>query len=176
MGAPLRIRAEGEVRGTSQQECVMSICLSPARTAAWLAGAAGMLFLAAPALAQDYGPPPQDAYASGPPEEVIVQAPRLRFRAERNGPRSLDLPPEKLSLSTAVRYDDLDLASWQGARELRFRVHAAAHHVCGQLADAFPVYQLNGTRCYRDALQNGLVRADEAIATARQSYYYGFED
>jgi UrcA family protein len=154
---------------------MMSSCSSPARTAALLAGAAGMLFLAAPALAQDYGPPPDEgAYASGPPEEVIVQAPRLRFRAEQSGPRSLDLPPEKVSLSTAVRYDDLDLASWEGARELRARVHRAAHHVCGQLADAFPVYQLNGTRCYRDAVENGLIRADEAISTARQNYVYGY--
>lgn len=153
----------------------MSTCSSSARTAALLAGAAGMLLLAAPALAQDYGPPPPDgAYANPPPDEVIVQAPR--FRTEQNGPRSLDLPPEKVSMSTAVRYDDLDLVSYQGARELRYRVRAAAHRVCGELADAFPVYQLNGTRCYRDALQNGLVRADEAIATARQSYFYGYED
>jgi UrcA family protein len=176
MGALFRSHAEGEVRGARKKECLMFSCSFSARTAALLAGAAGLLFLAAPALAQDYGPPPDDAYASAPPDEVIVQAPRLRFRSEQSGPSSLDLPPEKVSLSTAVRYDDLDLASWQGARELRYRVHVAAHRVCGQLAEAFPVYQLNGTRCYRDALQNGLVRADEAIATARQNFVYGYED
>lgn len=146
-----------------------------------LGGAAAALLFAAPALvsAQDYGPYGDGAYGAGPSEEVIITAPRLRFREEGSGPRSLDLPPAKVSLSKVVSYRDLDLTTWDGADRLRGRVVRAAHGVCAQLRDAYPFEQLStGTRCYRDAVNNGLVRADEAIATARQLafYDYGYED
>ena len=146
------------------------------RTCSWSAlAAAGLMLGAAPAVAQDYGyGPPPGAYAE-PPETVIVTAPPVpRFREEGSGPRLVNLPPEKVSLSTRVRFDDLDLVSWSGARELRARVREAAHRVCGELRDAYPLRQLQGTRCYRDAVENGLVRADEAITTARQNAWYGY--
>jgi UrcA family protein len=146
-----------------------------------------MLFLAGPALAQDYGPPPDDSaypqqppgYVVGPSEEVTVTAPRLRFREEGSGRRSMDLPPEKASLSKVVSFHDLDLTTWDGADRLRGRVERAAYRVCAQLRDAYPFEQLStGTRCYRDAVQNGMVRANEAISTARLNtfYDYGYED
>jgi UrcA family protein len=138
-----------------------------------LAGAAALALSAAPALAQD-SPYDNDSYA-GPPEEVIVTAPH--FRSET---APLNAPLEKVSLSTHVAYSDLDLASRSGARELRLRVREAARDVCGQLADAYPVYQLNGTSCFKTAVENGLVRANAAITTARQNarddYYEGYED
>jgi UrcA family protein len=152
---------------------------------ALLGATAAALFLAAPALAQDYGPyedgaypPPPAEYSVGPSEEVIVTAPRLRFREENgSGPRSLDLPPEKVSLSKAVSYRDLDLTTWDGADRLRARVVRAAHHVCAQLRDAYPFEQIStSNRCYRDAVDNALIRADEAIATARQSAFYDYGD
>jgi UrcA family protein len=138
--------------------------------------AAGLGVGATAALAQDYGPPPPGAYVA-PPEDVIVVAPHVpRFREEGSGPRLVNMPPEKISLSTNVRYDDLDLVSGGGARELRWRVSEAAHHVCGELREAYPLRQLQGTRCYRDALENGLIRANEAIATARHYAWYGYAD
>jgi UrcA family protein len=139
-----------------------------------LAGAAALAFSAAPALAQDSGPYDDGSYA-GPPEEVTVTAPH--FRSETV---PLNAPLEKVSLSTHVPYSDLDLASRSGARELRLRVREAARDVCGQLADAYPVYQLNGASCFKTAVENGMVRANAAITTARQNarddYYEGYED
>ena len=138
---------------------------------ALLTGLAGLLLVAPSAAAQGYGrygaPLP---YATGPNEEVTVTAPP--FRAEGG---SLDIPG-KVSLSVPVRYDDLDLRTYHGARLLRVRVREAARDVCAQLADAYPVYELNGTSCYRTAVQNGLMRANAAIGDARLSYYYGYED
>lgn len=151
---------------------------------ALLGGAAATLILAAPVMAQSYGPyddgayraPPVE-YVTGPSEEVIVTAPNLRFREENgSGARSLDLPPEKVSLSKAVSYRDLDLTTWDGAGRLRDRVVRAAHHVCAQLRDAYPFEQIStSNRCYRDAVDNALVRADEAIATARQLALYDYD-
>ena len=106
---------------------------------ALLAVAAGLLLGAGPAAAQGYGGYGPTAY-SGPPEEVIVIAPRERFR-EQGG--SLDIPPDKVSLSTRVRYDDLDLLSWDGAQALRARVREAARHVCRHLAEAYPFQRLS---------------------------------
>ena len=152
-----------------------------------LIGSAAILLLVGSAVAQDYGPPPDDSaypppppgYAVGPSEEVIVTAPRLRFREEGSGRRSMDLPPEKVSLSKVVSYSDLDLTTWDGADRLRARVDRAAHRVCAQLRDAYPFEQLStGTRCYREAVQNGMVRANEAISSARLNafYDYGYDD
>lgn len=128
-----------------------------------LMAAGAALALAAPAArAQDnydqqYGP----GYY-GPNEDVEVIAPRFHEQS-----RKLNGPLEKVSLSTRVRYSDLDLADWRDAQELRYRVRSAAHDMCAQLADAYPVYQLNGTSCIRDAVRDGLVRADRAIKEAR---------
>lgn len=129
----------------------------------------------ASAHAQPYGSygPYGPAYQSGPPEQVEVIAPRFREAPEQK----LNGPLERVSLSTAVPYSDLDLATREGARELRRRVRDAAWNTCSQLADAYPVYQLNGTHCYREALDNALVRADAAITSARVDYrqaYYEY--
>jgi UrcA family protein len=138
--------------------------------------AAGLLLSATPGAAQPYG-----AYAAPPPEEVIVTAPRPNlpnFREEGGGGlRSMDVPPERVSLTTHVRYDDLDLTAPDGAYELRRRVRTAARQVCRNLAEAYPFYQISRSRgCYRDAVDRALVHADEAIQTARADYfYYGYE-
>ena len=73
------------------------------------------------------------AYSNGPTESVIVAAPRLHVdSAPLNGPL------ERASLSIPVRYDDLNLLTRRGARELRGRVWRTAHEVCDRLADAYP--------------------------------------
>lgn len=124
------------------------------------------------ASAQSYGG--YSSYAAAPAnEEVIVTAPRLHFREQGSGLRALDFPPEKVSLSTTVRFDDLDLTSWQGVSELRRRVRHAARAVCGELYEAYPFERLTtSTPCYRDAVENGLLRADSAAREAGLSIIY----
>lgn len=140
--------------------------------AAVLCAAAGLFLGASAATAQDYGYGPV-AY-SGPPETVIVTAPRDRFR-EQGG--SLDIPPDRVSLSVPVRYDDLDLLTWDGAQTLRLRVTDAARHVCRRLAEAYPFHRLSTDRgCYRQARENALLRADEAINAAQDDFLYRYMD
>jgi UrcA family protein len=118
-------------------------------------------FAASSASAQEYGPS-GPGYQSGPPESVEVIAPRFHADSTR-----LNAPLEKVSLSVAVPYDDLDLRTRQGAGELRWRIRDQARQICASLADAYPVYKANGTSCYKTAVDNGLVRADEVIGDAR---------
>jgi len=110
------------------------------------------------------------AYSNGPTESVIVAAPRLHVdSAPLNGPL------ERASLSIPVRYDDLNLLTRRGARELRGRVWRTAHEVCDRLADAYPVYEMTTEKpCVRTAYENAMVQAYGAISTARVSYRYGY--
>lgn len=126
--------------------------------AALLAGALG--FAALPASAQTYN------YDNPGEESVIVTGPS--FHLEGNPVRNV---PEKISLSTRVRYDDLDLNSWDGRRALRWRVRDAAQDVCTRIDEAYPVYPQPGTNCYRTALRNGMLRADAAIRDAEEPPY-----
>ena len=126
-----------------------------------LAGLLGIVFSGNLSQAQQYGPPA----GYGPREELQVIAPKFH----REGTRLIGLP-DKVSLSTQVRYDDLNLLSWRGAYELRRRVSVAAWETCTRLAQAYPVYTLSGTSCYKSALESALLRADEAIDDARISY------
>lgn len=125
---------------------------------------------ALPASAQTgpYGTP--GPYSAGPTESVIVVGPR--FRADTT---PLNGPMERVSLSIPVRYGDLDIATAEGAQVLRWRVADAARNVCQRLAEAYPIHRLSSSApCYRDAVENGMVRANEAITTARQAYWYGY--
>lgn len=122
--------------------------------------AGGFALAASSALAQDYGP--------GGPESIIVTAPRPHMGSE-NTP--LNGPLEKISMTGAVTYADLDLRSREGARALRQRVRDEASNICGNLEAVYPVRQAPGTSCYRSAVESGLVQADEAISDARHRYY-----
>lgn len=135
--------------------------------------AAASFAAAGGARAQDYGPQygPPPGYANGPSEQVEVIAPRFREDSQQK----LNGPLEKLSLSTAVSYSDLDLRTRDGARELRRRVYEAARDVCAELADAYPVYQLNGTHCFKEAYDNSMVRANAAITSARVAWRLSYE-
>jgi UrcA family protein len=122
---------------------------------------------ALPAAAQDYdrdGRP----IITDTTEQVIVQAPY--FRAERGSVFGL---PGKVSLSRPVSYSDLDLTSYDGAKELKARVAGMAHQVCDELRDADPVRQQPGeTKCFEGAYRAGMIRADAAIRDARWGGYY----
>ncbi|MBS0273538.1 MAG: UrcA family protein [Proteobacteria bacterium] len=128
--------------------------------AAILAGAAALAFAASAASAQDYG--------NNGEESIQVIAPR--FNTHADGQR-LNGPLEKISLSTNVPYDDLNLRTWRGAHALKLRVRDAAQTTCTRLAEAYPVYQQTGTNCYKTALQNGELRANSAIRDARDRRY-----
>lgn len=126
-----------------------------------LAGAAALAFAASAANAQDYG-------SYNDEDNIQVIAPR--FDTNADGQR-LNGPLEKISLSTNVPYDDLNLRTWRGAHALKLRVRDAAQSTCARLAEAYPVYQQTGTNCYKTALRNGELRANSAIRDARDRRY-----
>jgi UrcA family protein len=98
-------------------------------------------------------------------EKIEVYAPHFRVdRPPLNG------PVNKISLSRSVYYNDLNLRTASGARELRLRVHDMARDICSQLEDAYPVPEASGTSCYRTAVKDAMWRADDAIRDARYSY------
>jgi UrcA family protein len=135
---------------------------------ALLASAFGIALAASPAIAQD-GRYRDAAYQPSSSEEIQVIAPR--YRASEDGQR-LNGPIEKVSLSATVRYDDLNLRSRSGRRALLMRVRDTAQDVCMQLGQAYPVYEQNGTSCYKTALQNATLRANAAIYDARHPQLY----
>ncbi|HEY2071163.1 MAG TPA: UrcA family protein [Rhizomicrobium sp.] len=115
----------------------------------------GMMLSAAPVMAQDTT------------EGITVYAPRVHVE-----PGGRDGLPEKISLSRAVAYDDLDLTTYEGARDLRYRVRDEARDICHELAEAYPVYQIQGASCLRDATRDALIKADHAISDAREYRRY----
>lgn len=126
-----------------------------------LLAASALVLTASAALAQDYN----DAYGPGPNESIEVIAPRLPHDNSSMAPTSAT------KLSMQVRYDDLDLTTRDGARELRSRVRDAAHNVCETLEARFPIPAVPQEPCYRSAASSGLARADNAISDARHGDY-----
>jgi UrcA family protein len=146
--------------GLLQQEFHMTTSI---RRLALAAAAAGALFAGSAAFAQDDGNTNNVAYTPADAESVIVEAP-YNIQADR---QKFGLPA-KLTASRAVPFSDLNLATRDGARELRQRVRAAAQDICRTLDDASGTHEQPGaTKCYEGALKNGMVRADAAIADAR---------
>lgn len=133
------------------------------------ASALGLVLAASSARAQDYGAG-NDGYAdNGPNESIQVIAPRIP-----NDNSSL-APTSATHLSVAVRYDDLDLTTGSGARELRSRVRDAARDVCETLEARFPAAAVPQEPCYRTAVGAGIARADNAISDARSYSNAGYE-
>lgn len=111
-------------------------------------------------------------YSADRPEEVVVTPPLGYQRS----PAGL-LPVIIVSQSKAVRYDDLDLRTDDGADTFRSRVYAAARSVCSRLTTAYPATYVGWTArgphdrdCYRDAITRALPGADAAINAARVGY------
>ena len=123
--------------------------------------AGGFALAVSPAMAQQFGGP----------ESVIVTAPRPYMGSENT---YLNGPLEKVSMTGTVTYADLDLRTFDGARELRHRVRDTARNICGNLAQFYEVRQAPGTSCYRTAVENGMIQANEAISNARHFYYAGY--
>lgn len=139
-----------------------------------LGGALGLTLIASSSAgAQEYGPGP--GYY-GPPEEVIVTPPPYARQRSAIGAPIIDA-----SLSRQVRFDDLDLRTPWGARELRDRVSFTARTLCNQLNEMYPVSYDGGTdewptnhECYRDAFERGMEQAHNAIVNARGGEYSGY--
>jgi len=138
------------------------------KTSLIAASALGLVLVASSASAQDYGNG-DGAYNNGPTETIEVIAPRAPADSSSLAPTSAT------KLSVAVRYDDLDLTTRDGAHELRDRVRGAAHDVCETLEQRFPIAAVPQEPCYRSAVDAGLRRADNAISGARHYSYVGYE-
>jgi UrcA family protein len=149
-------------------ETVMSMFAYSRRLA--LFGATALTLLAAPAVAQDYYGDvsyDRDQYRdqyNGPTEEVIVQAPEY-YRSERDS--ATGAPIRDVALQSEIAYDDLDLRSGWGARELHNRVAREARSLCARLDARFPVTADGSPNCYRTAYNDAMEQADAAIARAR---------
>jgi UrcA family protein len=132
------------------------------------AAALGALALASPATAQDYGRAAVPDYQGGPTEEVVVTAPRYRPREEHS---AIGAPIVNVSLSGEVRYDDLDLRTSWGARELRARIRFAAQDLCKRIDLRYPIAADGSPPCYRLAYDRAMDQADAVIDRARDYAY-----
>jgi UrcA family protein len=144
-----------------------------------LAGAA-VLLTACSAHAQDYSYPNDsgrydgrydgrhhhDGYRNasyGDSNEVVtVEVPRHQERDSATG-----APIENIALSEPVRFDDLDLATEEGAHVLRDRIRRTASQLCRRLGENYVSSSSDGSHCYRDAVDEAMEQADGAIADAR---------
>ncbi len=75
---------------------------------------------------------------------------------------------ETVRQSQEVRFNDLDLASSQGQRQLERRIQRAARTVCGmdEIATGTRLASRESSRCYNQALRD--TREQTAIANGRQ--------
>ncbi|HEX4159982.1 MAG TPA: UrcA family protein [Rhizomicrobium sp.] len=129
---------------------------------------ASLFGLAIPAaLAQGAGGTP---YVGGPNETVTVIAPH--FRADST---PLNGPLERMYLSKPIRYTTRDLLDPARAQVLRWKVWRAAHDVCDQLRETYPVYRMStAPTCFREAYNDAIVKIDSRITGARLAYWYGY--
>ncbi|MEI9930848.1 MAG: UrcA family protein [Rhizomicrobium sp.] len=130
--------------------------------------AAGVAFATA-AMAQDAYD--QDRYQNGPSEQVIVTAPH--YSVDRG---HLGSSTEKVSLSQAVSFDDLDLTTRRGAHELKLRIRETVQDICAQLRNEVPYAQPGTRSCHRDAMVTAMTSADRAISDARDETRDGYDD
>ena len=135
------------------------------------ASALGFALAASSANAQDhqygdaapnYGQPPSYGPAYGPPEEITVYGPR---RHESRGDQGA--PIQDVAISQPVRFDDLDLRTNWGARELRNRIEYTARVMCQRLDTMYPIKADDSPPCYRTAVDQAMYQADAAISHAR---------
>jgi UrcA family protein len=125
-----------------------------------LFGTAVFALAASGAVAQDYGRYEPAAYGRSP-ERVEVIAPRPQ-RSE------IGAPIVDVALSREVRFDDLDLDTRHGVRELRERVRNTARDLCRQIDFRYPIAANGSPPCYRTAVADAMDQVDEAIDRARR--------
>ncbi len=102
-------------------------------------------------------------YHAGPIERIEVTAPP--YRHERS---SIGAPIQDVAMSREVRFDDLDLATRDGAWELRSRVRETARDLCNRLSVRYPVATEDSPPCYRTAVASAMDQVNDVIAQARR--------
>jgi UrcA family protein len=136
----------------------------------------GFALIAQAVAAQDYGTNPAPYLGNGaPPENVIVKAPPV-------GRSYIQAPIRNVSVSRAIRTDDLDLRTEEGARTLRSRVFFTADSLCRWLNAMYPVNAEDwsggmwprDSQCYRNAVDGGMKQAVNAVSAARGGSYAGY--
>ncbi|MBS0273537.1 MAG: UrcA family protein [Proteobacteria bacterium] len=128
---------------------------------ALLAGAFAAGLAALPAAAQDYG----YGAPGASPQDVIVQAPRMRHYTPQRS--TIGAPIVDVGLSAPVRYDDLDLTTDWGVRKLHTRIFVAARRLCQRLDNRYPITVSDGApSCYRQAVDDAMMQADAAVDRA----------
>lgn len=96
-------------------------------------------------------------------DDIIVTAPR-----QRNERSAIGAPIRDVAMTQEVSFDDLDLTTNHGARELKNRVRQTARNLCHQLDVRYPVTADRSPDCYTTASNDALAQADDAIADARR--------
>src|SRR5438445_11523346 len=130
--------------------------------------AGALALMVGTAAAQDYDRYQDQTGYSAPPETVEVYAPRYRHTHERS---AIGAPIVHASISQEVRFDDLDLRTPWGARELRSRIRFTADALCKQMDVRYPIATDDSPPCYRAAFEKAMYQADAAIAQARGYAY-----
>jgi len=123
-----------------------------------LAGFTAGVLSAAPAIAQEYGPPTTSVEVNGASEEVTITAPN------RPPTRSaIGAPIQYVSMSVPVSFSDLNLHTGEGVFELRQRVRNASRSVCNRLSFRFPIGTPDHRTCYSRTIRDAMPQADQAI-------------
>ena len=139
-----------------------------------LAGLAAVL-MASSAGAQDYGYQDRGyrdaAYQPGG-EVITVYGPR--HHPERDSVTGA--PIQDVAISEAVRFDDLDLTTREGAHALRERIKHTASRLCRNLDESYAPSITSTPVCYDQAVNDAMAQADDAIAAARDGYRDGDGD
>jgi UrcA family protein len=137
--------------------------LSKSRKTLLVAGSVfGLALGSTAALAQDYYDGPYDR----PSEEVTVTAPRHQERSSSTG-----APIRDVAISREIRINDLDLRTRRGAHALYERVSYTARRLCENLDRRYPVPAVDNPPCYRNAMDDAMAQADEAVREARGESY-----
>ncbi len=92
--------------------------------------------------------------------EVSIQA---RALAGRTG---VEAPVDHVTLTHAVSYEDLNLATQVGAEELGRRVAETARFACEQLERLYPRQSESIARCTRQAIEDADSQVSAAIEAA----------
>ena len=95
-------------------------------------------------------------------DTITVTAPRIVGR------NSLGAPFEQVTVARFIGYDGLDLRTDGGVAELKKRVASAAHELCQELDNKYPMGKPDAERCAMDSIENSQAQIDAAIARAKR--------
>jgi UrcA family protein len=97
-------------------------------------------------------------------EEILVTGVRIATETQlRNDPGSV-VTLTKVSVSYGVSYEDLNLATPEGAAQLKARVRQAAEAACRELDRQYPLTNPKGARCVEPAVDEAMPQVRRAIA------------